>query len=54
MTTGTGRLAEWTLDSLKTLSLRNGLGVPTTQRVPTFEEGLRRTVDWYLARPALQ
>ena len=44
-TTGTGNVADWTLDSLKTLYLRNGLGVPTSQRIPTFEEGLRYAKD---------
>ena len=44
-TTGSGNVADWTLDSLKTLYLKNGLGVPTSQRIPTFEEGLIHAED---------
>lgn len=40
-TTGKGRVGEWTLDSLKQLQLRNGLGTPTRYKVPTLEEALR-------------
>ncbi|WP_411029296.1 glycerophosphodiester phosphodiesterase family protein [Spongiimicrobium sp. 3-5] len=39
-TTGTGTVKEWTLDSLLTLRLRDGLGVPTTQKIPTLREAL--------------
>ena len=39
-TTGIGEVSQWTLDSLQTLNLRNGLGRPTHHRVPTLEEAL--------------
>ncbi|MEP1487466.1 MAG: glycerophosphodiester phosphodiesterase family protein [Algibacter sp.] len=39
-TTGKGLLSEWTLDSLKTLYLRNGANVPTKHKVPTLEEAM--------------
>lgn len=37
-TTGKGRVADFTLDSLKKLFLRNGCKVPTRHRIPTLEE----------------
>ncbi|SFW20055.1 glycerophosphoryl diester phosphodiesterase [Sinomicrobium oceani] len=39
-TTGKGKVSEWSLDRLKTLRLRDGLGVPTPNRIPTLEEAL--------------
>lgn len=39
-TTGTGYVKDWTLDSLKTLNLRNGLGRPTIFKIPTLEEAM--------------
>lgn len=39
-TTGKGLVSDWTLDSLKTLNLRAGTGVPTTYKIPTLEEAL--------------
>jgi glycerophosphoryl diester phosphodiesterase len=39
-TTGKGRVKDYTLDSLKTLYLRNGLGIPTHYRIPTLEEAM--------------
>lgn len=39
-TTGKGYVRNFTLDSLKTLYLRNGLGVPTHHRIPTLEEAM--------------
>lgn len=39
-TTGKGKVSDWTLDSLKTLYLRNGCGVATTHRIPTLEEAM--------------
>lgn len=39
-TTGTGRVCDWTLDSIKTLFLRNGAALRTKHRVPTLEEAL--------------
>lgn len=39
-TTGKGNIADWTLDSLRTLKLRNGAGTPTHHRIPTLEEAL--------------
>lgn len=40
-TTGSGELKEWTLDSLKTLFLKNGVNHPTHHQVPTLEEAMR-------------
>lgn len=39
-TTGKGRVEDWTLDSLKTLFLRNGCNIRTKHRIPTLEEAL--------------
>lgn len=39
-TTGTGFVSEWTLDSIKTLKLRNGCAIQTKEIVPTLEEAL--------------
>lgn len=39
-TTGKGKIAEWTLDSIKTLYLKNGAALKTKHRVPTLEEAL--------------
>lgn len=39
-TTGSGRVKDWTLDSLRTLFLRDGLGVATYQHIPTLQEAL--------------
>ena len=40
-TTGKGFVSDWTLDSLKTLSLKNGLGNPEMfHKIPTLEEAL--------------
>ena len=39
-TTGKGKVADWTLDSLKTLYLRNGLGRATYHKIPTLEEAM--------------
>lgn len=39
-TMGEGKVAEWTLDSLKTLYLKNGAGNPTKRRIPTLEEAM--------------
>ncbi|MBD1427298.1 glycerophosphodiester phosphodiesterase family protein [Sphingobacterium arenae] len=39
-TTGKGNIVDWTLDSLKTLKLKNGAGTPTHHRIPTLEEAL--------------
>lgn len=39
-TTGKGFVSEWTLDSLKTLRLKNGLGHPKNHKIPTLEEAL--------------
>lgn len=39
-TTGKGRVDEWTLDSIKTLKLRNGIAIRTKETVPTLEEAL--------------
>ncbi|MFD2554529.1 glycerophosphodiester phosphodiesterase family protein [Sphingobacterium tabacisoli] len=39
-TTGKGEVGEWTLDSLRQLRLKDGLGIPTAHRIPTLEEAL--------------
>ena len=39
-TTGTGKVGDWTLDSLRTLKLRNGGGIRTKYGIPTLEEAL--------------
>ena len=36
-TTGKGKVAEWTLDSIRTLYLKNGAALKTKHRVPTLE-----------------
>lgn len=44
-TTGKGLVNEWTLDSLKTLYLKDGLGVSTPNKIPTLEEALLLAKD---------
>lgn len=44
-TTGTGQVSDWTLDSLKTLRLVDGLNVPTDHQIPTLEEALEVAKD---------
>lgn len=44
-TTGSGRVEEWTLDSLKSLRLVDGLNVPTDHQIPTLEEALLVSKD---------
>lgn len=39
-TTGKGKVADWTLDSIRTLRLKNGCGIRTKHAVPTLEEAL--------------
>lgn len=39
-TTGKGKVNEWTLDSIKTLKLKNGCAIKTKHEVPTLEEAL--------------
>lgn len=39
-TTGKGKIADWTLDSIRTLNLKNGANGKTAQKVPTLEEML--------------
>ncbi len=39
-TTGKGRIEDWTLDSIKTLKLKNGCAIKTKHDVPTLEEAL--------------
>lgn len=39
-TTGNGRVDSVELSYIKSLNLRNGIGVPTTEKVPTLEEVL--------------
>ena len=44
-TTGKGKVEDWTLDSLKTLQLKDGLGVATPHKIPTLEEALMVSKD---------
>ncbi|MFH6770060.1 glycerophosphodiester phosphodiesterase family protein [Gaetbulibacter aquiaggeris] len=44
-TTGKGLISEWTLDSLKTLRLVDGLGVATQHLVPTLRQALELSKD---------
>ena len=44
-TTGKGKVSDWTLDSLKTLRLVDGLNVPTDHQIPTLEEALQAAKD---------
>jgi glycerophosphoryl diester phosphodiesterase len=39
-TTGRGRVADFTLGELRQLRLRDGLGMPTAELIPTLEEAL--------------
>lgn len=39
-TTGSGNVEDWTLDSLKTLFLKNGTSYVTNDKIPTLEEAL--------------
>ena len=39
-TTGKGKVQEWTLDSIRTLKLKNGCGIRTMHSVPTLEEAM--------------
>lgn len=44
-TNGKGFVKDWTLDSLKTLQLKDGLGVLTQHKIPTLKEALLVTKD---------
>ena len=39
-TTGKGLVSEWTLDSIRTLKLKNGCAIKTKENIPTLEEAL--------------
>lgn len=39
-TTGKGDISQWTLDSIRTLRLKNGCNIKTKETVPTLEEAL--------------
>ncbi len=39
-TTGRGRVADFTLEELRQLRLRDGVGMPTAELIPTLEEAL--------------
>jgi len=39
-TTGKGLVSDWTLDSLRKLYLKDGLGIETKYKIPTLEEAL--------------
>ncbi len=39
-TTGKGKVSDWTLDSIRTLRLKNGCSIKTIYKVPTLEEAL--------------
>ena len=47
-TNGEGNVSDWTLDSLKTLRLVDGLNVPTDHQIPTLEEALLVAKDHIL------
>ena len=42
-TTGKGKVKDWTLDSIRTLRLKNGAGLRTMHTVPTLEKALAVT-----------
>lgn len=44
-TNGKGHVKDFTLDSLKTFQLIDGLGVPTAHKIPTLEEALLLAKD---------
>lgn len=44
-TTGKGKVKEWLLDSIRTLRLKNGCGIPTKHHVATLEEALLAAKD---------
>ena len=44
-TTGSGKVSEWTVDSIKTLKLKNGCALKTVHTVPTLEEVLLLAKD---------
>ena len=44
-TTGTGKVSELTWDYLQTLSLKDGIGHKTANKIPTLEEALALTKD---------
>ncbi len=39
-TTGKGNISDWTLDSIRTLNLKNGCAIKTKEKVATLEEAL--------------
>ena len=39
-TTGSGKISDWTSDSLRTLKLKNGAGIRTMHSLPTLEEAM--------------
>ena len=39
-TTGRGKVSDWTLDSIRTLRLKNGCNIKTIHKIPTLEEAL--------------
>ena len=47
-TTGKGKVSDWTLDSIKTLRLKNGCNIKTIHKVPTLEEALLAAKGKYL------
>jgi glycerophosphoryl diester phosphodiesterase len=44
-TNGKGKVKEWSLDSLRTLNLKDGLGVLTKHKIPTLKEALQTSKD---------
>jgi glycerophosphoryl diester phosphodiesterase len=44
-TNGKGKVKEWSLDSLRTLNLVDGLGVLTKHKIPTLKEALQTSKD---------
>jgi glycerophosphoryl diester phosphodiesterase len=47
-TTAKGAVAEWMLDSIQTLRLKNGCAIRTKEKVPTLEEALLLMKGWIL------
>ncbi len=47
-TTGRGKVANYTVDSLKTFFLKDATGVVTKEKIPTLEEACRLTKDHIL------
>ena len=51
-TNGKGLVKDWTLDSLRTLNLKDGLGQVTFHKIPTLKEALELSKDKILINPS--